>query len=104
MWNKQKYVTYLENKSEQWKQLGYELVYITPGPVSQSYKSISNVKVQQFSNHCIENLSSYQVFDLFTYLANSGFKTVDGLHYNDYTYNKIFKFVKGSCDYYDLYG
>ena len=38
-----------------------------------------------------------RIIDSNSYLKESGFSTVDGLHYNDTTYNKIYNYLKSNA-------
>ena len=38
-----------------------------------------------------------KIIDSNSYLKESGFSTVDGLHYDDTTYNKIYNYLKSNA-------
>ena len=40
--------------------------------------------------------SSVRIIDTNSYLKSTGFNTVDGLHYDDSTYKKIYDYIKSN--------
>lgn len=76
-----------------------EVYYLTINPVDEQKErengySITNQQIDEFNNKLKENAINYKVIDTNSYLKQNGYSTVDGLHYDNVTYTKIYEYIK----------
>lgn len=72
-------------------------VYIVSvNPCNYDYEYL-NSDIRYFNDTLVNSLDSrYFYIDSYMNLMMLGFDTVDGLHYDEVTYNKIYKFIMNS--------
>ncbi|MCR5450991.1 MAG: SGNH/GDSL hydrolase family protein [Lachnospiraceae bacterium] len=69
-----------------------DVTLVSVGPVG-TYPDLSNEKVEAF-NERLKTLDTDYI-DYYTILVTEGYKTPDGLHYDDDTYRKIYDIITG---------
>lgn len=75
------------------------LYFLTVNPIDEARcrlngYTLTNLEIDEFNDKLKANAYNYKIIDTNEYLMEDGFDTVDGLHYNDETYEKIYKFIK----------
>ncbi len=96
LYNVNNYYNYVNNKASIWGSNGASTYFVSVNPTDRSYDHL-NSSINEFNSKLRRNLSSQvKYIDTNSYLINSGYTTVDGLHYDSTTYNKIYNYIK-SC-------
>lgn len=89
---------YIEYANNLGNDLKIPVFFLTVNPVeepkasSKGYK-MKNNQIEEFNKLLRNNAENYTVINTYEYLVENGFSTVDGLHYNDETYEKIYRYV-----------
>lgn len=68
------------------------IIIVSVNPI-EYHKSLSNADITKF-NSKIKEIKGIKYIDTYNYLISNGYKTTDGLHYDNNTYKKIYKKVK----------
>ena len=88
------YITYLNEKVNEWTNLGASVYFVSVNPCDGSY-SYLNSKITSFNNKLKDGLNSNITYlDSNSYLYSVGFSTTDGLHYDQATSKKIYNYIK----------
>ncbi len=101
LYNNSNYVTYINQKANEWTKKGAKVYFVSVNPVDevkekQNGYSVKNSEIEKF-NATLKNGLNANVNYIDTYnLIKSNFKTTDGLHYTQGTSNLIYKTI---CDY-----
>ena len=88
--NADKYCEYLSNLQQDYPNL--QIWYVSVNPVEDT--TVTNAEINQF-NEQIQN-AGFDYIDTNSYLTDTGFNTVDGLHYTSETYQEAFSHVDKS--------
>ena len=93
------YVEYINQKAAEWTAIGAETYYVSVGPV-ESDPYVTNAEIEAFNTTLQNSLSGVTYIDIYTYLTENGYSTIDGIHYPDDVsvsiYNYIVDNLKGS--------
>lgn len=90
--NCEKYISKINEENIEWQKKGYQVYYMSVNPVDDiNYNfSITNADINQFNENMYIGLDkTIHWIDTNSYLQDTGFKTVDGLHYTEDTSAKI---------------
>ena len=73
---------------------GLNVILATVGPVNEGMGGyhVTNNEIRDFNERLYE-VEGARVIDLYSYLIEQGFQTMDGVHYDDETYFKIEQFL-----------
>ncbi len=89
------YISYINGKASDWVNKGAAVYFVSVLPTNGSYDQL-NSEINSFNNKIKKNLKSVKFIDTNSYLKSNGFKTVDGLHYDNATYKKIYNHIKNN--------
>lgn len=94
LYNKDNYIKAINNKAKEWTSKGAQVFFASVGPVDNDpYATDSDITT--FNNALKNGLSSDVTFiDLYSELKSNGYKTSDGLHYDNATYKRILKYIE----------
>lgn len=90
--NISKYVTYLNELIPRWKARGVRVYILGVGQVDKD-PYVTNEEIMEFNARMRAEVQGAAYMDLYTYLAKSGYRTTDGIHYDDDTSRKIYAFM-----------
>ena len=95
-------LTNIDRYPEKYRELismGVSLTLVTIGPVEEGKGgySIKNSQIEDFNARLYE-VEGAKVLDLYTYMQQNGFSTLDGVHYTDETYYMILRFLLERLD------
>lgn len=91
---------YLNTLSEMADTMDCQIYYMLVNPVDEEKEAyngyhVKNENIEIFNERMRNELDErIGVIDTNTYLKESGFETMDGLHYTNDTYEKIYNFIK----------
>ncbi|WP_029322674.1 SGNH/GDSL hydrolase family protein [Butyrivibrio sp. AE3004] len=92
LYNVEKYIALVNKKADSWIRSGAKVFYAAVTPVS-NYPTITNDDIENFNKELKSGLDSrIGWLDGYSYLQNNGFSTGDGLHYNNATYESLYKY------------
>lgn len=92
--NVDKYITYINQQESKWRKKGAKTYFVSVMPTDGN-RSDLNTKINSFNKKMKNNLSKkVQYIDANSYLKSKGFKTTDGLHYTNDTYQKIYQYIQ----------
>lgn len=90
--NVNKYINLVNSKVGAWTDAGATVYYAAVDPVS-NYPTITNADIENFNNTLKAGLDSRVGWlDGYSFLANNGFNTNDGLHYDNDTYRNLYSY------------
>ncbi len=90
------YISYINGKAPDWTNKGAHVYFVSVLPTDGKYNKM-NSEINSFNKKMKSNLSSSVTYiDTSSYLKSNGFKTTDGLHYDNATYKKIYNHIKNS--------
>ncbi len=95
LYNVSNYVTYINGKKTDWINKGAKVYFVSVLPTNGSYEQL-NSEIDSFNNKIKTSLDSVKFIDTNSYLKTNGFKTVDGLHFDSATYQKIYNHIKSN--------
>lgn len=87
----------IERYIETYKDLSknHEIYIISVNPI-EYHDSITNDMIESFNDKIkseLLNIDSIHYIDTYNYLVNKGYSTIDGLHYTNDTYERIYEFI-----------
>lgn len=89
-----KYVTYINQKAKEWKELGARTWFCSVGPMVDDPKYMaSNAQIEKFNETLQEDLVGVNYIDIYSSIEDD-FETMDGLHYRTETYLKIYRLIQ----------
>lgn len=95
LFNVEKYINYINDLAGK-----FNICVITVGPVEEikygdfGY-TVTNVQIEEFNDLLKNKLNkNIKLLDINQFLACDGYNTIDGLHYDDETYEKIYQHIK----------
>lgn len=99
LYNVSKYQSIYNDLAQRWK--GQNFYYVTVNPAIEEtmlelgYKHRTDKAIQEFNKKIASGLdSSFAIIDTYSVLRyESGYSTIDGLHYTQPTYRQIFELV-----------
>lgn len=93
--NVDKYIKFVNNAG-----FKSDVYFLTVNPVQEgkgSY-SVKNSSIKAFNKKLKSGAKKYKVIDTYSYLNKNGYNTTDGLHYDNATYKKIYKYIKSKVN------
>ena len=92
--NADSYVTYINGNASSWKSNGASLYFVSVNPCQGNYSNL-NSSINTFNSKLKNGLNnSVGWIDTNSVLTKSGFKTTDGVHYDQNTSNMIYDYIK----------
>ncbi|MDO5336634.1 MAG: hypothetical protein Q4E89_04105 [Eubacteriales bacterium] len=91
--NIQSYISYVNDKADEWDALGADTYYAAVGPVSKETRYVSGQDIADFNMSLQEGLLDVTYLDVYGYLVENGYSTTDGLHYTASTYQDIYQYI-----------
>lgn len=90
--NSNKYVQYINEKAKEWTDLGASTYFVSVGPVEKdSY--VTNEQIESFNDAMEANLIGVTYIDVYSYLMETGYSTLDGIHYPETVSVEIYKYI-----------
>lgn len=90
--NLNKYVQYINEKAKEWTDLGASTYFVSVGPVEKdSY--VTNEQIESFNDAMEANLIGVTYIDVYSYLMETGYSTLDGIHYPETVSVEIYKYI-----------
>ena len=74
------YIGYTNEKAAEWAGRGATTYFVSVGPVTND-PYVTNADIEAFNAALQANLSGVYYIDIYSYLMENGFSTVDGTHY-----------------------
>lgn len=93
--NVNNYAALINLKAAEWAARGAKTYYVSVNPVTEN-PYVTEEQVQYFNNTIINQLIGVRWIDTHSYLVGSGYRLVDGMHYDDETSIRIFQAIVGS--------
>lgn len=90
--NIDKYISYVNTKSVEWRAKGAKVYYATVNPVSENPYT-SEAQVNYFNDKLVPGLIGVGIIDTNAYLRTNGYRLVDGLHYDGPTYFSLYNYI-----------
>lgn len=88
------YASYINSNIDSWTSKGSKVYFAAVTPCNGNYESF-NSYISNFNSTLKSSLSNKVCWiDTDTYIRRQGYQTVDGLHYNQDTYLKIYNYIK----------
>lgn len=92
---------YIQTLQQLYTQTEAEVYYMLVNPVNEDAcrragYTITNAGIESFNTKMLEGLngSGIKIIDTYTFLCSNGYKTGDGLHYDEETTQTIYNFIK----------
>jgi len=90
--NVDRYIEIMNQKAAEWQEAGATVAYVSVNPID-NYGSLSNSDVVEFNKILFEGLDDdIYLIDTVSYLNRVGYGTTDGLHYDNETYIKLYRY------------
>jgi len=89
------YAALINQKAAEWAARGAKTYYVSVNPVWEN-PYVTEEQVELFNSTIVGSLSGVRWIDTHSYLMATGYRLVDGLHYDTDTYIKIFNAIVGS--------
>lgn len=90
--NLNKYVQYINEKAKEWTDLGASTYFVSVGPVEKdSY--VTNEQIESFNDAMEANLIGVTYIDVYSHLMETGYSTLDGIHYPETVSVEIYKYI-----------
>jgi len=89
------YIALVNAKTYEWTQKGATVYYATVNPVSENPYT-SQEQVDMFNQKLVAGLTGVRIIDTNTYIKTAGYSLLDGLHYNEATYQKLYSYMLSS--------
>lgn len=86
------YASFYRNIVPALEKAGARVFILNVGPLEHD-EWVTNEDIDHFNQILVSSLSGLRIADLNSYLKNRGYKTVDGLHYDNDTSRKIYDFA-----------
>ena len=87
------YISLLNEKIPQWKQKGVQVHILAVGPVEKPDEYADNKTIKAFNKKMKAQIAGADFIDLYSWLTQEGYKTVDGTHYDRETCIKIYNYI-----------
>ena len=91
------YIGYTNEKAAEWAAKGATTYFVSVGPVTND-PYVTNAEIESFNAALQANLSGVYYIDIYTYLTENGFSTVDGTHYPDNVSIAIYNYIVESLE------
>ena len=86
------YISYINTKAAEWEDLGAKTYFVSVGPVDGD-PYVTNGEIESFNSSMEENLVGVTYIDIYSYLMENGFSTLDGIHYPDDVSIEIYNYI-----------
>ncbi len=86
------YINYVNYKANEWAGKGAKTYYVAVGPVTND-PYVSNAQIEAFNESLKVSLTGVVYIDIYTYLTENGYSTVDGTHYPDNVSIAIYNYI-----------
>ena len=86
------YIALVNAKTYEWTQKGATVYYATVNPVSENPYT-STEQVDMFNQKLATGLVGVNIIDTNAYIKTAGYTLIDGLHYNEATYQKLYSYM-----------
>ena len=93
--NVNNYASLINYKAAEWAARGAKTYYVSVNPVSEN-PYVTEEQVQYFNSTILGQLVGVRWIDTHSYLVGSGYRLVDGMHYDDETSIRVFQAIVGS--------
>lgn len=100
------YINYLNFMTALWNARGAKVCYLNVGPAGhkpnatkadKEFYAMRNTRIKAFNKSLKKNLNKQvKYIDCYAYLADNGYTTTDGTHYNATTSKKVYSFIMKS--------
>lgn len=97
LYNINNYVNYINNKAIEWAGIGAKTYFVSVGPVEND-KYTTNTEIESFNSEMEENLVGVNYIDVYSYLTENGYSTLDGTHYPDGVSEDIYDYILDSLE------
>lgn len=90
------YISYYRSMMQKYPQARFYVMSVNPVEHKKAKKhnyTVKNAQIKEFNTAMQVAFGSSVYIDTYTYLQQSGFETVDGIHYTPQTYGKIYDYV-----------
>ena len=74
------YINYINEKAALWENSGAKTYFVSVGPV-QSYPYVTNAEIENFNSAMQNHLINVSYIDIYNWMLQNGYSTVDGTHY-----------------------
>lgn len=92
IYNISNYITYANQKAAEWAEKGAKTFYVSVGPVT-SDPYVTNQEIEDFNSALQTGLSGVTYIDIYNYLMENGYSTIDGTHYPDDVSVSIYNYI-----------
>lgn len=93
--NADKYIAKINQKTFEWTSMGATVYFATVNPVWDNPYT-SETQVAEFNKKLLAGLQGVRIIDTNTYLKMSGYRMIDGLHFDTPTNAKVYLYIMGS--------
>lgn len=93
--NADKYIAKINQKTFEWTSKGAVVYFATVNPVWDNPYT-SEAQVAEFNKKLLAGLQGVRIIDTNTYLKMSGYRMIDGLHFDTPTNAKVYLYIMGS--------
>lgn len=94
--NVSQYISFLNEKTAEWKKNGVNVYVLAVGPVENDPYT-TNEEIEEFNRLMKAGIKGVKYLDLYSYLKKEGFSTIDGIHYDYNTCMKVFQYILKMC-------
>ncbi len=91
------YINYVNYKANEWDGLGAKTYYVAVGPVTND-PYVTNTQIEAFNESLKVSLAGVVYIDIYTYLMENGYSTVDGTHYPDNVSIAIYNYILSNLE------
>ena len=90
--NLKHYINYINAKANEWAALGAQTYFVSVGPVTGD-PYVTNDQIEVFNASMEASLAGVIYIDIYNYLMDTGFSTIDGTHYPDWISINIYNYI-----------
>lgn len=91
------YISYINVKASEWAAIGARTYFVSVGPLMQD-PYVTNEQIEVFNASMQASLSGVGYIDIYTYLTENGYATVDGIHYTDAVSIGIYNYILANLE------
>ena len=95
VYNLSNYIAYTNEKAAEWAAKGASTYFVSVGPVDGD-PYVTNGEIESFNASLQAGLIGVTYIDIYTYLMENGYSTLDGTHYPDDVSLSIYNFIVDS--------
>ena len=92
IYNITNYIEYTNQKAAEWAAKGAETYFVSVGPVD-SDPYVTNTEIESFNASLQSGLIGVTYIDIYDYLMENGYSTLDGTHYPDDVSTSIYQHI-----------